>query len=63
MALEIHIDRSVCMGSGNCVFWAPTVFDQDEEGIAVVVDTDESAMDRIMAAVQGCPTQAISITS
>lgn len=63
MALEVHIDRSVCMGSGNCVFWAPTVFDQDDEGIAIVLEVDESATDRIMAAVQGCPTQAITISS
>ncbi|MGB2757905.1 MAG: ferredoxin [Acidimicrobiia bacterium] len=63
MATEIRIDRSVCMGSGNCAFWAPTVFDQDDEGIAIVVEIDEAEIDRIMSAVQGCPTQAISVTS
>lgn len=63
MALEVHIDRSVCMGSGNCVFWAPSVFDQDDEGIAIVLEVDESATERILSAVQGCPTQAISIVS
>ena len=26
-----------CMGSGNCVFWAPGVFDLDDDGMAVVV--------------------------
>ncbi|MDQ1448653.1 MAG: 4Fe-4S single cluster domain, partial [Actinomycetota bacterium] len=27
MALDISIDRDACMGSGNCSFWAPGVFD------------------------------------
>ena len=31
------------MGSGNCVFWAPGVFDLDDDGVAVVVgDVDRS---------------------
>ncbi len=63
MALEIRIDRDVCMGSGNCAFWAPTVFDLDDEGVAYVLANDESMMEKINAAVQGCPTQAISLTS
>lgn len=61
MALEITIDRELCMGSGNCSFWAPGVFDLDGEGIAVVVDADAQPEDKILLAVQGCPTQAISV--
>ena len=38
MALDITIDRELCMGSGNCSFWAPGVFDLDDDGIAVVLD-------------------------
>ena len=62
MALEIHIDRTQCMGSGNCSFWAPAVFDLDEAGIAVVVDAGGDGEDRIVLAMQGCPTRAISLT-
>jgi ferredoxin len=62
MALEITIDREVCMGSGNCSFWAPGVFDLDDDGVAVVVDLDGSPEDKIILAAQGCPTQAISIS-
>ena len=29
MTLQISIDRDACMGSGNCSFWAPGVFDLD----------------------------------
>ncbi len=62
MTLEIEIDRSLCMGSGNCSFWAPAVFDLDDEGLAVVLDVAAAPEDKIILAGQGCPTQAISIT-
>ncbi|MGQ0825042.1 MAG: ferredoxin [Actinomycetota bacterium] len=61
MAVEISIDRDVCMGSGNCAFWAPGVFDLDEDGIAVVLDVNAQPEDKVVLAAQGCPTQAISI--
>jgi ferredoxin len=62
MALEIKIDREKCMGSGNCSFWAEGVFDLDDEGIAVVLDPGACPEEKIVLAMQGCPTQAISVT-
>jgi ferredoxin len=61
VALEIKIDRELCMGSGNCSFWAPAVFDLDDEGIAVVLDPNGAPDDKIVLAAQGCPTQAITV--
>ena len=61
MPLEIRIDRELCMGSGNCSFWAPAVFDLDDDGIAVVLDPNAQPEDKIVLAAQGCPTQAISV--
>ena len=49
------------MGSGNCSFWAPGVFDLDDEGVAIVIDPDGAPEDKIVLAAQGCPTQAISL--
>jgi len=62
VAVEITIDRELCMGSGNCSFWAPGVFDLDDDGIAVVVDAGAQPDETIVLAAQGCPTQAIAIT-
>lgn len=62
MALAIEINREVCMGSGNCSFWAPAVFDLDEDGVAIVVDPAGDTEDKVILAAQGCPTQAISVT-
>jgi len=61
MALEVTIDRELCMGSGNCSFWAPGVFDLDDDGIAIVLDPAAAPDDKIVLAAQGCPTQAIAI--
>jgi ferredoxin len=61
VALDIKIDRDACMGSGNCSFWAPGVFDLDDDGIAIVVDANAMPDDKIVLAAQGCPTQAIAI--
>jgi ferredoxin len=61
MALDISIDRDLCMGSGNCSFWAPGVFDLDDEGIAFVVDPAAQPEDKVVLAAQGCPTQAIRV--
>ncbi len=62
VTLEISIDREVCMGSGNCSFWAPAVFDLDDDGVAIVIDPGGAPEDKIILAAQGCPTQAISLT-
>jgi len=49
------------MGSGNCSFWAPGVFDLDDDGIAIVLDPAAQPDDKIVLAAQGCPTQAIAV--
>ena len=61
MALDIEIDRNTCMGSGNCSFWAPNVFDLDDEGYAFVMDAAGDPEDKVILAAQGCPTQAITV--
>lgn len=61
MALSIEINREVCMGSGNCSFWAPGVFDLDDDGIAIVTDAAGEPEDKVILAAQGCPTQAIAV--
>ena len=61
MTIRIEIDREACMGSGNCIFWAPGVFDLDDDGVAVVVDPEAAPEDRVVLAADGCPTKAISI--
>lgn len=55
------VDRGACMGSGNCAFWAPEVFDLDDEGVAVVVGDAAPHEDAVRRAAANCPTSAIRI--
>jgi ferredoxin len=61
MSIEIRIDRETCMGSGNCSFWAPGIFDLDDDGIAVVCGDPAGHEDRVELAATHCPTSSISV--
>jgi ferredoxin len=60
-SLEVRIDWDRCMGSGNCVFWAPDTFDLSDDGHAVVTDPEATDEERLRIAAQGCPVGAISL--
>ncbi len=61
--IRIEIDRDLCIGSGNCQFWAPHTFDLDDDARSVVIDPCGDAEDRIRVAAEGCPSKAISVVS
>jgi ferredoxin len=63
MGCEIRIDRDACMGSGNCAYWAPGVFDVGDDGIAVVIGDPAGQEDKVELAAQHCPTSAITVTT
>ena len=58
---RILIDREKCIGSGNCVFNAGDVFEQDEDGVAVVRDKDAASADTVEFAALSCPVNAITV--
>jgi ferredoxin len=60
--LEVEIDWDRCMGSGNCIFWAPDTFDLSEDGHAVVLDAAATDEARLRVAAEGCPVGAISLS-
>ena len=59
--IEVRIDWDQCMGSGNCVFWAPETFDLSEDGHAVVIAEGATDEARLRVAAEGCPVGAISL--
>jgi ferredoxin len=61
-AVSINIDRDVCIGSGMCVAYAPGTFSQNEEAKVILVDPAGDPADTIRAAVEACPTGALSLT-
>jgi ferredoxin len=60
--MDIAIDWDRCMGSGNCLFWAPESFDLSEDGHAVVLDPAATDEDRLRVAAEGCPVGAITLS-
>jgi ferredoxin len=60
--LDVEVDWDRCMGSGNCVFWAPATFDLSEDGHAVVIDAGATDEARLRVAAEGCPVGAISLS-
>jgi ferredoxin len=61
MSIEIDVDRDVCMGSGNCVFTAPGVFELDDDSIARVADPEAAPEGAVLTAARQCPTHAITV--
>ncbi len=59
--IEVTVDRSLCIGSGDCVDTAPDVFQLDDEDKAVVVDPDGAPVEDIIEAAQNCPVSAIFV--
>jgi ferredoxin len=61
MALEVTIDVGACMGSHECSFWAPGVFDNADDGKAFVVDPNAQPEEKVLEAARHCPNFAISV--
>ena len=63
MALRVTVDRPVCIGAGNCITIAPTVFDWLKGDIAKVEVLDVDSVDEevLREAALACPTLAIVI--
>ena len=49
------------MGSGNCLYWAPGVFDLDDAGVAVVSGNPAVNQEIVRRAAMTCPTGAIHV--
>jgi ferredoxin len=62
--VKVAADRDVCIQAGNCVMVADAVFDQDDDGIVVVLvdDIPEDEIDHAREAVKLCPSQALKLT-
>ncbi|GAG09920.1 unnamed protein product [marine sediment metagenome] len=63
MALEVTIDEGACMSARECSFYAPGVFENDEDnnGIAYIVDVSAAPEEKVIEAARCCPNFAISV--
>jgi ferredoxin len=61
--MHIEADRDACIASGNCVMVSRELFDQDDDGVVVLL-TDEvpaTEADHAREAVKLCPASALRV--
>jgi ferredoxin len=59
--LRIRIDRQLCVGFGDCVEGAPEAFRLDDEDVAVLTAPERVERERLLAACDTCPVDAITV--
>lgn len=63
--MKITVSQDACVGSGQCALVAGALFDQDDDGIVVLLnpepDVDEEAAAKKAASL--CPARAITVSS
>lgn len=62
--MRVLADRDICIGAGMCVLAAEATFDQDDDGLVVLLVDDIPAAEenRVRDAVRLCPSGALALT-
>jgi ferredoxin len=59
--LRIVIDRTLCVGFGDCVDAAPEAFALDAENVVVFVAPAGVSRERLLRACACCPVDALTV--
>ena len=59
--LRLRIDRTLCVGFGDCVTEAPLAFALDEDGVAIFTDPGAAGRAQLLHACDSCPVDAITV--
>ncbi|GHD83680.1 ferredoxin [Streptomyces naganishii] len=59
---HVEVDRSLCIGSAQCVHRAPGGFRLDEGRQSRPVQAETDADEDVLLAAENCPVEAIAIT-
>lgn len=59
--LRVRIDRTLCVGFGDCVTEAPEAFVLDDDSVAVFVNPEQLDRERLLRACDVCPVDAITV--
>jgi ferredoxin len=60
-AVRVESDRTLCMGTGACVFTAPHAFELDDEGLVRVLGEPSPDDPLVADAVAECPMAALRL--
>lgn len=59
--LRVRVDRTLCVGFGDCLDVAPSAFRLDDEGIATFVEPVQVDRERLLRACDACPVDALTV--
>jgi ferredoxin len=59
--LVVRIDRTLCVGFGDCVREGAEAFVLDEDGIAVFSAPEAVSRDELLQACESCPVDALTV--
>ena len=59
--LCVRIDRTLCVGFGDCVTESPVAFRLDEENVVVFVTPQLVDRETLLRACDSCPVDAITV--
>lgn len=60
----ITVKKDACVGSGQCALVAGSLFDQDDNGLVMLINSEPAAAEELAAkkAASLCPARAISVS-
>jgi ferredoxin len=61
--MRVIVDQDACISSGQCVLTVPAVFDQNDDGVVVLLDEcpPTELHDAVRQAAALCPALAITV--
>jgi ferredoxin len=61
--MKLSANRDDCIGSGNCVMISEALFDQDDDGVVVLLaeDVPEAEEQHAREAVKTCPASVLRL--
>jgi ferredoxin len=61
--MKVTVDVDVCIASGACVLACPDVFQQDDDGLVVLVQDEPGSElhDAVHDAMAACPAAVITV--
>ena len=59
--LRVQIDRTLCVGFGDCVTAAPSAFALGADGVVVFVDPERVDRAQLLRACASCPVDALTV--
>jgi ferredoxin len=59
--LRVRIDRTLCVGFGDCVKESPEAFALDDDNVAIFTTPDAVACEALLRACASCPVDALTV--